>query len=234
MSELSVNHFRPRRPGPEQALEDVIISGLPGFLAWGEYWWLGGSLPLGAGSPDLLAVRYERALENAGVLGREAIEVLAYLRVVGQARRDTVASRLQFSMAAADAGIVALGEAGALDATAGELLALTPQWREVLPEIIAIEVKVSDWRRALAQATRNLVFAHRSFVALPADLADRVRTRYEFAQVGVGIIAVGDNSDITVSRRSRRSGPRAWRYYYELASHIATTTGIGDALCCSD
>lgn len=221
MIDSAISFRRPRRAGPELTLEEALISNRAEFLDSRKTWWLAASLRVGAGLPDLVAVHYDPTLRDVGPLRREAIEVLAYLRAVGQARRETVASRLGFSLASTEVGIASLLEAGAI--ASGETpLSLTDRWRDVLPEVVAVEVKVSDWRRALIQASRNLIFAHRSFVAVPAGLADRVRNNPAFAQLGIGIIGIGEDGTTAVARRARRSAPRSWRYYYELAGHVAT------------
>ncbi len=217
-----MNYYRPRRPGPELKLEDAFLSDLSGVLDGSKQWWLAGSLPLGAGLPDVVAVHYQDSLDSVDELRRESVEVLAYLRAVGRARLDTVADRLQFPEHVAEATVAFLQEAGALRLGKGPL-ALTPVWRELLPEVVAIELKVSDWRRALSQATRNLLFAHRSFVALPSGVATRVRGAPEFRLHGVGIISVPDEGQATIARRARGGSPRSWRYYYELASRVVTS-----------
>lgn len=219
-------HYRRRRPGPELALEEAFLSDLAGVLDSSKRWWLAGSLPLGAGLPDLIAVHYEGALDEVEDLCGESIEALAYLRAVGQARLDTVAKRLRFSAAVAEATASFLREAGALRPVGGPL-ALTPVWRTLLSEVVAIEFKVADWRRALSQATRNLLFAHRSFVALPAEVAKRVRSYPDFAIHGVGIVSVPGEGQATIVRRAREGSPRSWRYYYKLASRVAMS---GDSL----
>jgi hypothetical protein len=219
---LAVNYYRPRRPGPERALEDTLLANISGVLGDAPEWWLASSLPLGAGLPDLIAVRQDGTLRDVDGLSRESVEVLAYLRAVGQARLETVVERLQFPHHVAEATIAILAEAGAIELGGGPL-GLAPSWREILPEVVAIEIKVSNWRGALSQATRNLVFAHRSFVALPGALAKRVRTAPEFRLLGVGIIAVEESDRVTISRRARRTPPRSWRYYYELAARVATS-----------
>ncbi len=219
-------YYRRRRPGPELELEDVFLSDQSGVLDDSKQWWLASSLPLGAGLPDVVAVHYKDSLDSVDELRRESVEVFAYLRVVGQARLDTVANRLQFPEHVAETTVAFLHEAGALRLGEGPL-ALTPMWRALLPEVVAIEFKVSDWRRALSQATRNLLFAHRSFVALPAGVAARVRGTSDFALHGVGIISVPNEGQATIARRARSGPPRSWRYYYELASRVVTS---GDSL----
>jgi hypothetical protein len=230
MTQPSVNYFRPRRPGPEWHLENHLVANFSGALDEERDTWIGGSLPLGAGMPDYIFATYEPELHRVTAFNRTAIEILAYLRTVGKARFDTVAGRLNLSSAVTEEGVAYLVEAGAIDASR-DLLELTDTWRTVLPEVLAIEVKVSDWKRALAQATRNLIFCHRSMIALPEPVAFRVRSRKEFSTLGVGILSIAESGEISIARRARRAQPKSWRYYYELAFRI---TSGGEGVAVSD
>jgi hypothetical protein len=96
-----------------------------------------------------------------------------------------------------------------------------PERRDLLPEIVTIEVKVSNWQRAIDQARRNRLFAHRAFVALPRDVAERVKTQRTFVDYGIGLLAVHQAGNVTMMRRSRRSNPSVWTYYYHLATLVA-------------
>lgn len=57
-------------------------------------------------------------------------------------------------------------------------------------ELWAIEAKVTDWRRALKQATVNLIAADKSFIAIDARFVHRVDWPSLEAR-GIGLIAVG-------------------------------------------
>lgn len=219
----TVNYFRPRRPGPEILLQDSLVAGFHSLLDSSKTWWVGGSLPLGASEPDLLAANYSIELNEARQIDNLEIELLAYLRAVREARIDTIASRLRMTLEDAESRVSKLSAIGALTRTS--TVALTRHWRNVLPEVLTIEVKVSNWRRALVQASKNLVYSHYAYVAFPAPLATRVRYHSSFSRFGVGILAIADNGVVTVSRRPRRTNPRAWRYYYAIASHISTHGG---------
>jgi len=65
-------------------------------------------------------------------------------------------------------------------------------------KVIAFEAKLSSWRQALHQAYRNTCFAHRSYVVVPAELAEHARRRaHEFAQRSVGLcVVVGTSVEI--------------------------------------
>ena len=73
--------------------------------------------------------------------------------------------------------------------------------------LIAIEAKLSDWRRALHQAYRNTCFAHRSFVLLPQRTAFKALTFLaEFERRGVGLCYLGDTG-LTILHDSPYSSP---------------------------
>ena len=59
--------------------------------------------------------------------------------------------------------------------------------------VIAVEAKLSDWRRAMDQAYRNTCYAQCSFVLLPSDRARHVMKFIgEFEERGVGLCCIED------------------------------------------
>lgn len=57
--------------------------------------------------------------------------------------------------------------------------------------LTAIEVKLSDWRRAAVQASLNGPYFHRTFIALPSN--PRRKLDLEFLEaLGVGVLEVTD------------------------------------------
>ena len=230
---MQVTYFRPRRPGPESLLEDAIAKRIP--LLFPETCWTAGSLPLGAGMPDLVIVRCEPkdfALVNVQLLNAQ---ILAYLRVVGRARVSTIANRIGRSEHKTARDLECLVQAQVVS-TEASAYRLTPEWRDILPEIVTVEVKVANWKKAVYQASRNRIFAHKSFVALPQKAALRVRHEEVFQQTGVGLLGVSDDNEVQVIRRPLRRQPRVWSYYYQLAFFTAKhIQGENQhALYCSD
>ena len=80
---------------------------------------------------------------------------------------------------------------------------------------------MQDWRRAIDQATRNSIFAHRSYVALPARVARRITADRGLRTFGIGVLAVEGDGSLRVVKSARRGSPRVWQYYYELACRTA-------------
>lgn len=60
--------------------------------------------------------------------------------------------------------------------------------RDCKKALIAFEAKLGDWKRAFRQAYRNTVYADRSYVLLPAGVADRALAhRQIFEDRGIGL-----------------------------------------------
>lgn len=209
--------YRPLRAGPEATLQHAVEGRLPSlFPQENRILWMAGSVPLGAGRPDIVLTACEpqiTALTHVDVTSRA---MLAYLRAVGRARSDTISARLGQDLKAVERNLSSLIEANIVIVDRGSYV-LRGDWRAVLPEIVTIEVKVGHWRRAVEQAARNRILAHRSFVALPAQVAERVRTESIFREPGIGLLEVKSDGDVRVVRRARRAVPKAWFYYYSLA-----------------
>ena len=169
--------------------------------------------------PDLVVAVYQPLV--AGLAGSGAVEtnILAYLRVVGRARPDTIAARLRLSPRTAESRLRILLEADVLTDRSGSV-SLTPSCRDILPEVIAIEVKIDNWQRALGQALRNRIFAHRSFIALPETVAARVRRAPALLQSGIGVIAIDEERRATIVKPAASGQPRVWTYYYKLAALV--------------
>jgi hypothetical protein len=73
-------------------------------------------------------------------------------------------------------------------------------------EIIAIELKLRDWRKGLRQARRNQAFAWESWLALARIADDAVALAH---QLGVGLVQVGDDGDVELVAAARRAAPVA-------------------------
>ena len=169
--------------------------------------------------PDLIVASYQAFVEGLAGFGAVETNILAYLRVVSRARSDTIAKRLRLSPKIAKHRVRTLLEAEALTDCAGSV-SLTPICRDILPEVTAIEVKVDNWQRALSQALRNRTFAHRSFIALPVEVAARVRRAPALLQSGIGVIAITTDGGATVMKKAASGQPKVWTYYYKLAALI--------------
>lgn len=218
---MDITYFRERRGGPEIAIEDAVVAWMGEHFSRGTArLWAGGSVPVGAGMPDIILATYRPQVFECTDIDSYIIQILAYLRSVPGARLDTICRRMRQPMRRVARGIDELIEMQAVTGEAN-FFAVTPDWRALLPEIVAIEAKVSDWKRGLAQAKRNLLFAHKSFLALPAKIAIRVITEPVFRERGIGVLAVDGENAVSVLQDGSRSKPSIWMYYYQIAAYIA-------------
>lgn len=222
---MTVTYFRQRVPGPEADLEDAVAIHVGRLCpAYQHSRWVGGSLPIGAGRPDLVIALYEPEVIALAHAELSAVHILAYLRAVKQARLETISNRVGATENLLVSHLDELVQAEVLTAKAATY-SLRPCWREILPEIVTVEAKVSDWQGAVEQAARNRVFAHRSFIALPEPVAKRIRRESIFSRTGLGILAVDVHHDVRVVRRAAKGQPRVWWYYYQVALVVAQELG---------
>lgn len=222
MRHASVRYYRPRISGPEQLIENSIVESLHDIFARNDWpVWLGSYVPIGAGFPDVVSVWYDPQVVTLADFQTPDGHILAYLRSVRRARPETVAERLHIKTATVEHRMEWLENSAVISRDTGNSFSLLPAWRQILPEVMAIEAKVSDWQSALQQAIRNRIFAHRSYVALPEAVATRVSSTPTFARYGVGILAVGASGDVRVARDARQSRPSVWSYYFHLAALAA-------------
>lgn len=218
----NVSYFRARKPGPELRIEDAVSSRLTKIFR-NENWplWVGGSVPIGAGRPDLVSVWYDPQVITFADFKAGDNYIIAYLRSVRRARIDTIAERLRCSPTRLRKRISWLEESNVVARSNEDSYSIAPAWRTILPKIVTIEAKVSNWQRALQQAIRNSIFAHRSYVALPEKVAERVTETPGFALYGVGILAVTEHGDVWIQRGARNSRQCLWQYYFYIAALTA-------------
>jgi len=100
-------------------------------------------------------------------------------------------------------------------AGSGHLLAAVHGWRpapglvDPYDELVAIEAKLEDWRRAEAQAARYRTYADASYVVLPVERITPT-VREFFARGPVGLLGAGDHVEMVV--QARVSSPlEPWR-----------------------
>ena len=78
--------------------------------------------------------------------------------------------------------------------------------------VVAVEVKLTRWRKALRQASDYLRFANEAYVALPASVIGRNATALAAcADVGVGVIAVDEvNARVLLSAKTHSPCSAEW------------------------
>ena len=179
-----------------------------------------GSLSLGAGRPDILLASFDERVTDLSKVSPQARALLPYLRMTKQVTAKTVADRSGRSLQAIDHALCQLVDARIVTRR-GRAFALSRRWRTIVTDIVAVEIKVQNWRRGLAQAARNQIFAHRSYLALPEPVAQRIKADKLFRIFGVGIVGITPSGRIRIVRAARRTKPKVWSYYFAIANEAA-------------
>lgn len=77
------------------------------------------------------------------------------------------------------------------------------------PILIAFEMKLKNWRRALTQAFRYSYFSDRAIVVLPTETADRAQQHLpDFQRLGIGLWSY-DPKSATIDMHYTPSGAKA-------------------------
>ena len=218
-ADRTITRYGQLRDGPEATLQAHIESSLHSlFDLQGWLVWTGGSVPVGAGQPDLLLAKCNASISKLGAIRGAQHIVLGYLRAVGSATPKTISQRLGRSNSYVSGVLAELSREGIVKSNARGSVCLASDCRDILRDVIAIEVKVSDWRKATHQAIRNTIVAHRSYVALPSAIAYRVRNEELIQSFGIGILSVDAGGAVKTVRRARKAPPKVWSYYFAIAS----------------
>lgn len=217
---MNATCFRQRRSGPEIIIEDSVAKQIPSlFPCEGSLSWMAKSLSLGTSVPDLLIVVCNPQISSLPDLGLIDAHILSYLRSVGRARIDTIIDRIGVPQKKILHCMRNLIEVEIIIDNS-PTYSLSPKWRNILSEIISVEAKVKNWKEAVDQAIRNRIFAHKSYVALPSQIAGRIHMEKNINRFGLGIISVDDDG-VRITRRARQHPTRVWAYYYKLAFVVA-------------
>ena len=175
------------RSGPESALVDEFLMSLRPRVRAGTQTLAIREARLGSGFPDLLIVEWSMPTWDGRCslprpLGREAIRILHFLAVEGPCHPDRL-KQLHFRRVAA---LLSSLEADGLVAHEGK------RWRIhrlrqffLIKRIIAFEAKMSNWTKAIEQASLNRWFATESYVLVPSTVADQLDRRAISAGVGI-------------------------------------------------
>lgn len=98
-------------------------------------------------------------------------------------------------------------------------------------ELVAVELKLTDWQRGLRQAMTYQLACPRSYLCLPFPRALRLRYKaYYFEREGVGILgcrADGDVRTVLVARPSSRTLPFLGRHLRELLEGDSRSSDLG-------
>lgn len=158
-------------------------------------------------APEAIAARRKTPLARPLISSREAAVVFA-LDTRRPKTLTQVSVRARMSEATTRATLRLLLAADAVE-TNGASWRLSAAYPSPLLEAVAVELKLSDWRRALGQAVRYNGFADRSFVVVSeAHAAPAAARANAFRLHCVGLASLSPWGEIAFLTRPRRRSPR--------------------------
>lgn len=103
------------------------------------------------------------------------------------------------------------------------------QIRPIAKEIVAVEAKLTDWKRALYQASRYTSFASEAWVVMSSIAYPRASNHIEeFTTRGIGLAFMDPDGQHDVLNRPRKATPRSplrfWEANGKIARRLATNS----------
>ncbi len=203
---------RATRSGPEAKLvETVLNTKLPTDGRLPRFVYLEPELP--TGFPDIVIAYYsERGLSYLPArtyLTNRHIQLLDHVFTSGGTSLSTLESNLFYSRRELRKLLSDLVSAGLLNINGSYVRHRSLKTVFGLRRLVAIEVKISKWRKALEQAAANTWFASDSFILIPhrRDLKDVVKAANS---IGVGVFCFDGNKVITIHPAKRFSLPSSY------------------------
>lgn len=217
---MDVSFFRSRIPGPELIIEDSVIKKINRITPTTKLpSWIGHSPRVGAGMPDILFASYDPKI--IGLSNQEICQtqIIALIRALNGAKFEKILFHFNYSEKNLQYLLNELLDTKILEYWNDQFY-LSSDWKNIIPMIISIEVKVHDWKRAISQAKRNLLFSNKSYIALPLKTAHRIKNNQIFINKEIGLLSV--DGDVVIEEVSPGlTQPLIWEYYYKLAFILA-------------
>lgn len=178
---------------------------------------------VGGAIADVVAVMWDEPLVSPPPLSVRDSVVLATLRRLGPTRVDILEGRCGLHRGALRTGdLDRLEELCLVCRGPGGRVSLATDWARRI-HIIAIEVKLRDWRSAIRQAQRYLRYADEAFVALPDRTAQRLGGALKSFQCGnIGLLSVGP--ELTIKVPAAPSVMHDWRREFAASRLLAERT----------
>lgn len=230
MSRIGFKQYGNVRLGPERALVKQSAVWLRQSLP-SSYGWLGFDVPVGSGVPDIAFVSYSKSFENRFRPEAVDADLLAFIRSSGETALESMVSRFRNSVPEEiESRLSKLAYAGLISSDNGRYT-LGSWWGQNEIKLVTIEAKVSHWKKAVAQAHRNRLFSTHTFVALPENVAERVKNEPEWRAFAIGLLSIHPDGDVECLLPGEQFVPSLWSYYYSVILDVVRfPKGMGHAI----
>ena len=203
----------------EACLAEAILDDLTTVLAVRAQWFsVCTEVVVGRNIADIVvafARRRAPSSPSAPLSVSESV-VLSALRDRGPTRIDLLERRCGVALGALREGRLSrLEDYGLIKRGRGGLVGLGSRWTSKY-RVVAIEVKLTRWRDALAQALTYQRYADETFVALPESACGpATRSRVAFEDAGVGLLSIGERPRVVVP--AQQQDAHDWRREFVLS-----------------
>jgi hypothetical protein len=189
-AELNIASRRRMLPGPESTLLlNALESGIPIFQSTPDKLFLEFEMP--TGFPDVLAVYSKNKkhidLDKWSSLTKNHLRILHHIYLKKKVTVDSLLINLLFPKSELGKIILELERRSLLKVTSKSISIQNPSEVFPLKKIIAIEVKMKNWRSCIRQAELNTWFASESYVLMP-ELTNTNQIFELASRHGIGIL----------------------------------------------
>lgn len=165
---------------------------------------------------DLLAIRFDRRrLEDrvaagiAPVVDRLALQAAVHARR-GPMRTADLAAGCRVTPSGMRRALGVAVDAGLILREGRNCYQTHPAWRPTWDRLVAVELKLQDWRGALEQADAYLQWTNASWVLLATTPPSEALTQARQAGIGLATLATDGSLRKVVAPRPSRRPPQSW------------------------
>jgi hypothetical protein len=167
---------------------------------------------LDTGYPDIVLVHWDRKAADAWPIHRaeltnDDVRLLHFLYNARSVSRDEL--RCRSSLRQADRTIERLAAARVVKVSSRSIRVRPLREIFAVRRLIALEAKISDWRRGLQQAFVNTWFASESFLLLP-HIPKGTLLLEDAARIGVGVVSADQDLSTPLVRSRRDRLPQSY------------------------
>jgi len=173
----------------------------------------------GIGYPDLVCVIWKKNIlglwnDNRNKLKKDDIKILHFLYSMKQRKSiPDISIQLGFSIASVEKSVERLIDADVIKENRGQYFIELIGNVFFIKDIISIEAKLNNWRKAFDQARYNCLFSSNSFVLFPSKAINpNLLNAYEGSDIG--IITFDDDYKIVKSAKRNKipSTVNSWQF----------------------
>jgi hypothetical protein len=190
------------------------------------------------GRPDLVGsrsllhrARLARQLTIADALAHPSrARIAAFLQYRSRRTKDSILAATGLSKKSFANAFSELEATSVIQSQDDTHWTLAPGVRQWEHDLVAFELKLENWRRALYQVLRYQVFARETYVVLPTSTVHRAVEKIELFNVfGVGLLSIdADDGTIRCLLRSTNRKPASrFHYLFGLGKFLAAEDAVG-------